>query len=84
MIPLLAAPPPAMATSLLLAIGLFLGPTGEPAHLVPPAAAIGGDALEVLARWLALYHQGELDLTGSKLRMRGRNATMRANVLSLE
>src|SRR5688572_24115026 len=67
-----------MPTSLLLAVGLFLGPPGEPVHLVPPAAVIGTDPVEVLGKWLTLYHQGELDLTGSKLRLRGRNATMRA------
>src|SRR5436190_20933160 len=67
-----------MSTSLLLVLGLFLAPTGEPARPVPPAVAATIDPVEVLGRWLALYLKGELDLTGSKLKLRGRNATMRA------
>ena len=79
---MLAAPcplPPAMPSSLLLAVGLFLAPTGEPAPFVPPPAVVRIDPVEVLGKWLALYLKGGLDLTGSKLRLRGgRDATMQA------
>jgi uncharacterized membrane protein YgcG len=67
-----------MPSSLLLVVGLFLAPTGEPAPFVPPSAVVRIDPVEVLGKWLALYLKGELDLTGSKLRLRGRNATMSA------
>jgi hypothetical protein len=67
-----------MPSSLLLAVGLFLSPTGEPAPFVPPCAVVRIDPVDVLGKWHALYLKGELDLTGSKLRLRGRNATMSA------
>jgi hypothetical protein len=68
-----------MASSLLLAVGLFLvAPTGEPGPFVPSSAVVRIDPVDVLGKWLALYLKGELDLTGSKLRLRGRDATMRA------
>ncbi|MFY9344576.1 MAG: hypothetical protein WAT39_18940, partial [Planctomycetota bacterium] len=67
-----------MAPSLLVVFGLILvlPAPGERAGGAPGVAA--AEPIAVLGDWLQLYFQGKLDLTGSKQRLRGRNAPMRA------
>lgn len=75
-----------MDTPLILATALFATFASRECHgsalESTPSIAIsnaidGDDPVDVLKQWLKLYHQGRLDLTGSKLRQRGRRATMR-------